>query len=186
MLNRNHLALVGSVLVAGSLACSGSVNDPSAVTSLPTSDSVANDATQFCSDATNYILNNVASLLSSDCAYSGSAASGTSECEMQYNACVSASQEVSTSTVVASESQELRSACQSTVTDCTGVTVGQAAQCIADDVSALQAAASQITATSVCSGKTPPSPGTPASCSALPSTCKLGGSSSVSVSSGGG
>jgi hypothetical protein len=190
---RTILALAGATLVAGIGACSGSTTGPGAVTSLPTSDSVASEASQFCSDVANYIVENLSAIIPGTCAFSGSASSGTgsqgssmAECETEYNECIGLAESVDASAVNTGITQDFVPDCSSSVSKCTGVTVGQAAQCISDYVNAFVAVSSQVTAASACSGKTPQSPPTPASCSSLPSSCTLGGSSSVSVMSSGG
>jgi hypothetical protein len=196
MSHRTILTLAGATLVAATFACSGSTLGPGSVTSLPTSDSVASDASQFCTDVANYIVQNFSAIVPSTCAFAGAQSSGgvgstggqstsMAECESEYNACIGEANSVDPSAVNSGITQDFVPDCSSSISKCTGVTVGQAAQCISDYISAFAAASSQITAASACSGQTPATPATPASCASLPSGCTLGGSSSVTVMSSG-
>jgi hypothetical protein len=193
MFYRVTLSFVACGILVGALASSGCGGN--SVTSLPSSDDVATDAAQFCGDVANYIASNESSLLPFECAgvgsvslpgTGGSPAPNTAQCEASFNSCISEASSVDSGALSAGLSTGFVPDCTASISKCAGVTVGQASQCISDFVSAWSAAASTVTASSACSGTPAPEPANPASCSSLPSTCKIGASSvSVSVMSSG-
>jgi hypothetical protein len=162
--------LAGMVLGGLAGSCSSST---SPVTSLPSSDPVATNAMQFCSDTVTYLEQHLSEIAPSNCA-TGEGLPNVGECEGEYNACIAASSGVDASTVN-SELGLLLAGCNSKLSGCQGVNVGQVAQCIADIVGAQIAASSTITATTACAnGKAPVPPADPASCVGLPSDCRIG------------
>lgn len=143
------------------------------VTRLPSSDPVATHAMQFCTDTVTYLEQHLSEIAPSNCA-TGQGLPNVDECEGEYNACVAASSSVDASTVN-SELGLLLAGCNSKLSGCQGVNVGQVAQCIADVVGAEIDASTTITATIACaSGKAPAPPADPASCAGLPSDCRVG------------
>jgi len=183
---RMAFVVAAAPIVAGALACSGSVVTP--VTSLPSTDLVASDAAQFCGDVVTYLSSLEPSFIPLVCAESGSGDTSTSECQSAYNACAAEANMVSASEFSAALGMQFMPDCETSISKCQGVTVEQASQCISDLGTELTTAASGITAESACSRKSSPfnSLTPPSSCQSLPSSCSLGASSSISVSSSGG
>jgi hypothetical protein len=178
------LALVTLGIASLGLACSGTVIDPgNAVTNLPSSDQVADDATQFCGDFVTYFEQNEVPILKADCADAVATATTNSECETLFNDCVSTVD--SMAAAFNSElSSEVTPECTTSISKCTGVTVGQASDCITDYVNAWVASAKTVDVHAICvAHEHIPAPALPASCASLPTDCTLG-QSSVSVSTG--
>jgi hypothetical protein len=178
------LTLLTPAVASFSFACSGTVVDPgNAVTNLPSSDQVADDASQFCSDFVSYFEQNESPILQAACADSVASATSNSECETVFNDCVSDIDSMA-ATFNSELSTEVMPACTSSISKCTGVTVGQASDCITDYVNAWVASAKTVTVQAICvAHDNIPAPALPASCASLPSDCTIG-SSSVSVSMG--
>src|SRR5271156_5680522 len=95
----NRMLLLASLtgVVMGALACGGT--SISSVTSLPSSDPVAADSAQLCSDTASYIVSNLSNLVPILCSYSAAGSSGTissggttsnsTECQTAFNDCTS-------------------------------------------------------------------------------------------------
>jgi hypothetical protein len=172
---RSRAACIGGLVatvVLGAPACSGS-NDASGVTSLPSSDPVASNASQFCADTVTYLEHHLSAIAPSNCA-TGQGLPDVAVCQGEYNACIAASNGVDAS-AVSSQLGVLLAGCNTKLSACQGVDVGQVAQCIADVVSAQITASSTITAQTACAGgKAPAPPANPQSCATLPSDCRIG------------
>lgn len=177
MMNRMAwTGLVGLGLVTAAVGCGGEI-----VTTLPSSDPVATNAAQFCSDTASYLTSLVPSIIPLACE---SAVTGTSgaACQTEFNNCV---------TEASSEAQTIDLGsmvipdCESSLAQCK-VDVGPLSQCISDLGSALVTAANGVSSQTACSksGSTQFDPfaniAIPASCKSLPSGCDVG-SSSVSI-----
>jgi len=178
-------ALLIPGLATWSLACSGTVVDPgNAVTNLPPSDQVSEDASQFCSDFVTYFEQNESPILEASCADSLSGVTTDSDCETVFNACISDIDSM-TAAFNGELSAEVMPVCTSEISKCTGVTVEQASDCITDYVNAWVASAKTVSVQAICVDHDHiAAPALPASCSSLPSDCMIGASSSVSVSMG--
>jgi hypothetical protein len=200
MVNRMLLLASLTGLVTGALACGGS--PVSSITSLPSSDPVAADSAQLCSDTASYIVSNLSSLVPFICSYSaagatastggtsggGTTTSNSAQCQTSFNDCTSEANAVLQSSGGQQQEQQLTTQLVSDCdfTHCTA-TVGQVAQCIADYVGELQSVSNSVTAQSACSGAAPQTPQVPASCLSLPSDCDVFESSvNVSMGSSGG
>jgi hypothetical protein len=186
--------LLAAGIVSSALGCSGSISSPSSVTSLPPSVPVAENATQFCSDAVNYLVGLAPSLGGLVCAEAvqsqvsvspgGPVTTGGGDCSTDYNSCLAEVASVladASAGELQSDTGMILGDCVTSIGNCKGATVGQVAQCIADYGSSIVSLSNSLTETSVCSGKPFQYPTTPPSCNALPSSCGFGGSSSVSV-----
>jgi hypothetical protein len=194
----NRMLLLASLtgVVTGALACGGST--VASVTSLPSSDPVATDSAQLCSDTASYVVSNLSSLVPILCSYdaagsssglsSGGTTSNSTQCQTTFNDCTSEANAALQSSGGQQQEQQLS---QQLVSDCDfshcTATVGQVAQCISDYVGELQSISNNLTAQSACSGATPQSPQEPASCLSLPSDCNVfGGTTTVSMGSSSG
>jgi hypothetical protein len=168
--------LVGLGLVTAAVGCGGEV-----VTTLPSSDPVATNAAQFCSDTASYLTSLVPSIIPLICESAVTEMSGA-ECQTEFDTCVS---EASSEAQGIDLGSMVIPNCESSLAQCK-VDIGPLSQCISDFGSALTAAASGISSQTACSGSTSTqdNPFThiaiPASCKSLPSGCGIV-SSSVSV-----
>jgi hypothetical protein len=167
-------AVVMGVMGAIGCGCGGEV---SSVTSLPPADPVSGSAAQFCTDVQSYLQNLAPSVVPLACQYAVASAPAAN-CAEEFDVCTAAAGAAidagGLTSGFFSNTALSKQACESSIAKCSA-TVGAVAQCVADYGSALQSAASALSAQTACAGSGDPAKniGTPASCSALPSTCPL-------------